>query len=94
MPTLVLAELLGPDGIVVVVVVVLLLLFGGSRLPQLARGLGSAASEFRKGIATDEDDDKSTESTESKQSPAASTDSLATPEQASSSNVAPSSTAE
>ena len=46
-----LANIFGPDTLIVVVVVVIVLLFGGSRLPKLARGLGSASHEFRKGLA-------------------------------------------
>ncbi len=46
----VLANLLGPDSVIILVVVVVVLLFGGSRLPKLARGLGSASHEFRKGL--------------------------------------------
>jgi len=45
-----LANIVGPDGLVVIVVVVVVLLFGGSQLPKLARGLGSASHEFKKGI--------------------------------------------
>jgi sec-independent protein translocase protein TatA len=45
----VLAEILGPDLLVILAIVALL--FGSSRLPQLARSLGSAKSEFEKGIA-------------------------------------------
>ncbi len=45
-----LANIVGPDGLIVIVVVVVLLLFGGSRLPKLARGLGSASHEFKKGV--------------------------------------------
>jgi sec-independent protein translocase protein TatA len=37
-----------PD--IAVVLIVVLLLFGGRKLPQLARSLGSASSEFKKGI--------------------------------------------
>lgn len=33
-----------------IVVVVLLLLFGSSQLPKLARSLGSAQKEFKKGV--------------------------------------------
>jgi sec-independent protein translocase protein TatA len=44
------AELLGPDLIIVIVVAVVVLLFGGSKLPKLARGLGSASHEFKKGL--------------------------------------------
>lgn len=44
------AEILGPDLIIVIVVAVVVLLFGGSKLPKLARGLGSASHEFKKGL--------------------------------------------
>jgi sec-independent protein translocase protein TatA len=39
---------MGPEWIIVAVVV--LVLFGGSQLPKLARGLGSAQHEFKKGL--------------------------------------------
>ena len=45
-----LANVLGPDGLIVIVVIVVVLLFGGSQLPKLARGLGSASHEFKKGM--------------------------------------------
>ena len=45
-----LGNIVGPDGLIVLVVVVLVLLFGGSKLPGLARSLGSASHEFRKGM--------------------------------------------
>ena len=39
-----------PQGIEwVVILVVILLLFGGAKLPQLARSLGQAQKEFKKG---------------------------------------------
>ena len=44
-----LAALEGTDGIIVVVVV-LVLVFGGSAIPKLARNLGSAKTEFEKGL--------------------------------------------
>jgi TatA/E family protein of Tat protein translocase len=44
-------ELIGPDGFIVVAVVAIILMFGGAKLPKLARGLGSASHEFRKGLA-------------------------------------------
>jgi len=47
----VLADLFGADGIIVIVCVVVVLLFGGAKLPKLARGLGSASHEFKKGLA-------------------------------------------
>ncbi|HEY5272349.1 MAG TPA: twin-arginine translocase TatA/TatE family subunit [Acidimicrobiales bacterium] len=44
------AEIFGVDGIIVIVAVVIVLLFGGSKLPKLARSLGSASHEFKKGV--------------------------------------------
>lgn len=49
-----LADIFGVDGIIVIVVVAIVLLFGGSQLPKLARGLGSASHEFKKGMAEGE----------------------------------------
>ena len=42
------AEIVGWE--VLVVLIVVALLFGGPRLPKLARSLGSAKSEFEKGV--------------------------------------------
>ena len=47
---MVVGNILGPDGIIVIVVVGLVLLFGGSKLPGLARSLGSASHEFKRGM--------------------------------------------
>jgi sec-independent protein translocase protein TatA len=50
---------MGPEWIIVILVV--LVLFGGSQLPKLARGLGSAQKEFKKGLedgAADDADEK------------------------------------
>ena len=44
----------GPAELIIVLVIVLLL-FGANRLPGLARGLGSAVHEFRKGVSGDAD---------------------------------------
>ena len=44
-----LAEIFGVDAIIVVVVVAVVL-FGGSQIPKLARSLGTARSEFKKGL--------------------------------------------
>lgn len=45
---------------ILVILFLILLLFGGKRLPELARGLGKALSEFRKGVrnAADDEPDK------------------------------------
>jgi Sec-independent protein translocase protein TatA len=45
-----LAEIIGPDVIVLIVVAAIVLLVGGARLPKIARNLGSAKSEFEKGV--------------------------------------------
>lgn len=45
-----LAEIIGTDGIILIVVAAIVLLIGGARLPKLARNLGSAKSEFEKGV--------------------------------------------
>ncbi len=44
-----LAGLEGTDGIIVIVIL-LVLVFGGSAIPKLARNLGSAKTEFEKGL--------------------------------------------
>jgi sec-independent protein translocase protein TatA len=45
-----LAEIFGLDGVVVLIIVVVVL-FGGAAIPKLARSLGSAQGEFKKGVA-------------------------------------------
>ncbi len=62
----------------VIVLVIVALLFGGSKLPKLARSLGSAKGEFEKGLkegeskgskdSKSETDSKATESTDSSDS--------------------------
>jgi sec-independent protein translocase protein TatA len=49
-----LAEIFGVDGVVVIVVVAAVL-FGSTQIPKLARSLGSARSEFKKGLAEVQD---------------------------------------
>jgi sec-independent protein translocase protein TatA len=44
-----LGDIFGPD-LLIVVILVAVLLFGGSAIPKLARNLGSAKSEFEKGL--------------------------------------------
>ena len=45
-----------PELLVILVIVVVL--FGASRLPGIAKSLGSSAKEFRKGLDEDEDGDE------------------------------------
>jgi len=44
----VVAMIVGPD--ILIIVGIIVLLFGGSQLPKLARGLGQASHEFKKGL--------------------------------------------
>ncbi|HZS07337.1 MAG TPA: twin-arginine translocase TatA/TatE family subunit [Blastocatellia bacterium] len=40
----------------VIILVILLLLFGGTRLPQLAKGLGESVKNFKKAVNEDKDE--------------------------------------
>jgi sec-independent protein translocase protein TatA len=41
---------LGPTELIIILLIVLLI-FGGAKLPKLARSMGQASKEFRKGIS-------------------------------------------
>lgn len=43
------ADIFGMDGLIVLGVL-LVVLFGGSQIPKIARSLGSARSQFKKGL--------------------------------------------
>jgi len=43
------ANIAGPD-LIILIVVIAVVLFGGSAIPKLARNLGSAKTEFEKGL--------------------------------------------
>lgn len=51
---IVLLGFIGPWQIALIVAIVLLL-FGGKKIPQLMRGLGSGVKEFKEGIKEGED---------------------------------------
>jgi sec-independent protein translocase protein TatA len=46
------ANIVGPE--LLIVLAIALVLFGSSRLPELARSLGSAKGEFERGLHDDE----------------------------------------
>src|SRR3954464_1480406 len=48
---------IGPTELIIVLVIVLVL-FGGAKLPGLARSLGQAQKEFKKGMEESKDDDE------------------------------------
>ena len=52
----------------IIVVIVAVLLFGGSQIPKLARSLGQAQKEFKKGIAEGQADDEDDEDEDPKPS--------------------------
>lgn len=47
---------LGPTELIIVLLIVLLI-FGGSKLPKLARSMGQAQKEFKKGLSEGHNDD-------------------------------------
>lgn len=57
------AEIFGPD-LLIVIIVVAVLLFGGSAIPKLARNLGSAKTEFEKGLKAGRGQDDATKATD------------------------------
>jgi sec-independent protein translocase protein TatA len=46
----------------IIILAVVLLLFGSTRLPKLAKSLGQASKEFKKGVEGEGDDDNETKS--------------------------------
>ena len=59
------AEIFGVDGIIILVVVVLVF-FGSTQIPKIARSLGSAQKEFKKGLEEGAAADGTTKATGSK----------------------------
>ncbi len=51
---MVLANIVGSDGLIVIVIA-LIVIFGGSQLPKIARNVGAAGKEFKKGQADEEE---------------------------------------
>jgi sec-independent protein translocase protein TatA len=46
---------------IILIVVVILLLFGGKKIPELMKGIGQGAREFKKGISGEEEEKKKDE---------------------------------
>ena len=56
---------LGPTELIIVLLIVLLI-FGGSKLPKLARSMGQAQKEFKKGLSEGHNDDDDESSSDAK----------------------------
>jgi sec-independent protein translocase protein TatA len=54
--------IVGPTEIILIVVIVLLL-FGGKKIPELMKGIGQGAREFKKGLSGESDEEKKKEET-------------------------------
>lgn len=52
---------------IIVIALIILLLFGGSKIPQLMRGLGKGVHEYKKGLAGDDEEGTGAEVTKKKQ---------------------------
>ena len=68
-----LGEIFGIDGVIVVVVVAILL-FGGAAIPKFAKNLGSAKSEFEKGLKESKKSDSADKTTPTVETKAPDTD--------------------
>lgn len=58
MESLIFLGMIGPPQIILIAVIILLL-FGGRKIPELMRGLGSGIKEFKDASKDDEEDSKS-----------------------------------
>ena len=52
--------IVGPWQIILIIIVVLLL-FGGKKIPELMKGIGQGAREFKKGLAGEDEEEKKKE---------------------------------
>jgi len=50
----------------IIIGLAILLLFGGKKLPELMKGLGSGIKEFKKATQEEDDDEKKEENTDKK----------------------------
>ena len=60
---------LGPTELIIILVIVLVL-FGSTRLPKLARSMGQASKEFKKGVNEGDKDDEGDKPAKDKDQPA------------------------
>jgi len=60
MNAIMLLGIVGPWQIILIIIVVLLL-FGGKKIPELMKGIGQGAREFKKGLAGEDEAEKKKE---------------------------------
>jgi sec-independent protein translocase protein TatA len=60
---------LGPTELIIILVIVLVL-FGSTRLPKLARSMGQASKEFKKGVNEGDNDTEGDKPAKDKDTPA------------------------
>jgi len=53
---------------IIIIALVLMILFGAKKIPEFAKGLGEAGSEFKKGLKGDKTQKKDAEKTETDKS--------------------------
>jgi sec-independent protein translocase protein TatA len=63
MNLLIIAGVIGPQELIVVLVVVVLM-FGGTKIPELMKGLGKGIKEFKEASKTDDEPKKGSEKLE------------------------------
>lgn len=56
MNTMIILGIVGPTEIILIVAIVLLL-FGGKKIPELMKGIGQGAREFKKGLSGETETD-------------------------------------
>jgi len=64
----ILLGVVGPTELILIIAIVLLL-FGGKKLPELMKGLGSGIKEFKKASQGDYDDEKEKQSVKDDKNP-------------------------
>ena len=62
MSAFIIIGIVGPWQIILIVVVILLL-FGGKKIPELMKGIGQGAREFKKGLSGEEEEKKKDDAT-------------------------------
>ena len=58
MSAFIILGIVGPTEIILIIAIVLLL-FGGKKIPELMKGIGKGAREFKRGMSGEYDDEES-----------------------------------